>query len=266
MSRAGLSRRGRNRPACPRGARAAGLPARAGAVAVGLLPLVLLGGCSHRDKSAANAPAVLASDESPPGAITMVGVAPSAFRCASMATPKEVGDIVGAKVVLAPSQFEPPQGVAKPCNYAAAADESGANAAVGAAPPERAKHAHGKHGKHGKRAEHGKAAAGAAGAAAGQPAQKMWSVDFDCRKTALKDGEALMVQYAKTNGAVPVRVGKSGLDYENAALLFIDNDSPCYARVLGPGAKNRLAIAKLVAGRLTTATAPMTPVVRRTAR
>jgi hypothetical protein len=39
-------------------------------------------------------------------------------------------------------------------------------------------------------------------------------------------------------------------------LLFLDDDAPCYVRVIGPGADRRLALARLVAGRLERRTAP----------
>lgn len=264
MTRAGLSAPGRGRQFSRR--------VRAAATAAAAIAPLLLAACSHHDQpSGRNAPAVLASDNGAAGAIKLVGVPPSAFRCSSMATPKEVGAIVGAKVVLHRSQFQPPQGVAAPCNYVAVAAAKGASAAGAAQEPSRRAGKSRRTGKS-KRARHSRRARKHPRAGSGDsapppaPAQPMWSVDFDCRATAIKDAESLMVQYAKTDGAKPVRVGKSGLDYEHAALLFIDNDSRCYARVLGPGAKNRLAIAKLVAGRLTATTAPMIPVVRTTAR
>ena len=72
-----------------------------------------------------------------------------------------------------------------------------------------------------------------------------------------------MVQYADGEDALPVRIGRSGLDHHNASLLFIDDDSPCYVRVLGPGQKNRIALAEIIAAKLDESTAPMTTIYRR---
>jgi hypothetical protein len=90
-----------------------------------------------------------------------------------------------------------------------------------------------------------------------------WSFDIDCRERAQKDAKQLMVQYAQSEGALPVRIGQSGLDHNDASLLFIDDDSPCYVRVLGPGQQNRIGIAELVARKLDESTAPMSTVYRR---
>jgi hypothetical protein len=83
-----------------------------------------------------------------------------------------------------------------------------------------------------------------------------WSFDLDCRESALDDAAKLMVTYAESPSATPVRVGESGLDHNNVSLLFIDDNTPCYVRVLGPTAPERLAIATLIAERLTEKTAP----------
>lgn len=148
--------------------------------------------------------------------VAIVGVPPDSFACESVAPPHAVQEIIGPFRVLS-SQFEPPPGLAKPCTYLIPTD---------------------------------------AGAI-------QWSFDIDCRENALEDGKALMVQYTKqassTQGgliAEPVRVGASGIDYNDAALLFIDDDSPCYGRVLGPGADARRKLAELVAANLTPSTAP----------
>jgi len=83
-----------------------------------------------------------------------------------------------------------------------------------------------------------------------------WSFDLDCRKSALEDGKKLMVQYATGDDSAAVHVGESGIDYKDAALLFIDDDTPCYGRVLGPGAETRRRLAELVATNLTPRSAP----------
>ena len=44
-----------------------------------------------------------------------------------------------------------------------------------------------------------------------------------------------------------------------AGLIFIDDDAPCYVRVVGNDAARRLELAKLLAKNLTFANAPMSP-------
>jgi hypothetical protein len=83
-----------------------------------------------------------------------------------------------------------------------------------------------------------------------------WSFDIDCRENAVAQGESLMVSYSSQPGAQPVRVGTSGIDAANSVLLFIDDDAPCYVRVLGPDADKRAALAQIVAGNLAPRTAP----------
>jgi len=85
---------------------------------------------------------------------------------------------------------------------------------------------------------------------------QQWSFDLDCRANALDDGNALMVQYSSGADAKAVHVGSSGLDYKDSALLFIDDDAPCYGRVLGPTADGRKQLAQLVSVRLNERTAP----------
>ena len=56
-----------------------------------------------------------------------------------------------------------------------------------------------------------------------------------------------------------VQVGAKGLDHHGQGLIFIDDDAPCYVRVVGPDKDRRLALAQLIATNLTFANAPMTP-------
>jgi hypothetical protein len=94
--------------------------------------------------------------------------------------------------------------------------------------------------------------------------QEPWSFDIDCRKSAHDTARSLMVQYQGTAakmdaGISAVEVGKEAVDHHGQALLFIDDDSPCYVRVHGPRAEGRLSLAQLLAEKLTMDTAPMTP-------
>ncbi len=83
-----------------------------------------------------------------------------------------------------------------------------------------------------------------------------WSFDLDCRPGAHSDAGHLMAQYANAQAAMPLRIGRSALDHHDSALLFIDDDTPCYGRVLGPGQKIRIRLARLLVPALTPQRAP----------
>jgi hypothetical protein len=59
--------------------------------------------------------------------------------------------------------------------------------------------------------------------------------------------------------ATVVQVGARGLDHHGQGLLFLDDDAPCYVRIVGPDSVRRLSLAQLIAKNLTFANAPMTP-------
>jgi hypothetical protein len=115
-----------------------------------------------------------------------------------------------------------------------------------------------------------------------------WTFDIDCRDSMKQRADALFAQYKATSQelvhewnakadagaikpndagvdlhapgpAVEVAVGAKGLDHHGQGLVFIDDDAPCYVRVIGKDAARRLELAKLVAKNLTFANAPMTP-------
>ena len=184
----------------------------------------------------------------------LAGVFPDRFSCNSIATPEALGQALGGTVNVIDTPSSVPRGVAKPCNY---------EVIVPNAMPE------------------------------------YWTFDFDCRDNYQQTADALFAQYAKTSaeqvdlynaitdagpkeGAVvkrdagvkdagidapqrapelsaEVAVGKKGLDHHGQGLLFVDDDAPCYVRVVGPEAAKRLELAKLIAKNLTYANAPMTP-------
>ena len=85
-----------------------------------------------------------------------------------------------------------------------------------------------------------------------------WSFDMDCRDHALATGDQLMAQFATepNANARPVLVGRTGLDHSGVQLLFVDDDTPCYVRVMGKGEAERLALARLVADGLVRTNAP----------
>src|SRR5690349_136752 len=83
-----------------------------------------------------------------------------------------------------------------------------------------------------------------------------WSFDMDCRDHALDTGGQLMAQFAAEPDARPVLVGRTGIDHSGVQLLFVDDDTPCYVRVMGKGQAERLALARLVADGLVRTNAP----------
>ena len=162
------------------------------------------------------APKVLSADDQT--VPSAIGVSPTEFKCESVAPLPDAIEAVGETVTLKRQAFEPQFGTPGACEY---------------------------HGEEKKLAE---------GVDAGP--YPSWSFDIDCRTLGLQSGERLMAQYSKDETSIPIRVGKSGIDHRDTVLLFIDDDSPCAVRVLGPGREKRQALAELVAGKLTATNAP----------
>jgi hypothetical protein len=199
-----------------------------------LAGLALAAGCESKSSGAAPEPDPAAAD------IKLVGVDLDRWSCDLIATPAVMSETLGVPTRGVDSTLGSAPGTPKPCNFVAEG-----------------------------------------------PVPEAWSFDFDCRDQALATAEKLFVEYtarneeliaqydAATGGKVvtndagveqhavgapsPVQVGKKALDHHGQAILFIDDDTPCYARVAGPDAARRLLVAKLVAQKLTPATAPMRP-------
>jgi hypothetical protein len=201
-------------------------------------PLLLAVACS-RDSSSTSA----ATQGAKAQEMRMVGVEPDDFRCDTVAPPEELAQILGARVRSIDSPITPPRGVARPCNYVVERGDAGVAA---------------------------------------------WTFDFDCRPQAIERAEALFAQYRETSAALvddynaarqakklggrdggppprapeparEVEVGAKALDHHGQGLLFVDDDTPCYVRVVGPDATQRLALATLLSKNLTLERAPMTP-------
>ncbi|CAN5916711.1 hypothetical protein BH11MYX3_BH11MYX3_47610 [soil metagenome] len=183
----------------------------------------------------------------------LAGVYPDKFECKSIATTDVLAQALGGSVRELDSPSSVPRGVPHPCTYEVVIQQ----------PPE------------------------------------YWTFDFDCRDGMKQRADALFKQYTQTsaelveayNGAMDagpqpgarrdagvrdkdagidapqrapeqaseVMVGLKGLDHHGQGLIFIDDDAPCYVRVVGPDGARRLELAKLVAKNLTFANAPMTP-------
>jgi hypothetical protein len=185
------------------------------------------------------------------GPTKLAGVYPEKFTCDSIVSTAALGEVLGGTTRQIDSASSVPRGLPHPCNY----EVTGA-------------------------------------------ALEYWTFDFDCRDGMKQRADALFAQYARTSadlvtkyneladagaikpldagsgagahpeppapfkvpeGAAEVAVGAKGLDHHGQGLIFIDDDAPCYVRVVGPGATKRLDLAKLIAKNLTFANAPMSP-------
>jgi len=170
----------------------------------------------------------------------LAGVYPEDFKCDSLTTLEALGQALGGTVRQIDSPMSMPKGLPHPCNYEVQAQ-----------------------------------------------ATEYWTYDIDCRDGYKQRADALFTQYREDSAAkvhdfnvladagikptdagvaihapepaAEVAVGAKGLDHHGQGLIFIDDDAPCYVRVVGPDGARRLELAKLVAKNLTFANAPMTP-------
>src|SRR5690606_9986443 len=153
----------------------------------------------------------------------LAGVFPDRFKCESIIKESELTSLLGAvKVTQTTSPMTAPRGVAAPCTYTVTM----------------------------------------------QDVMEYWTYDFDCRDNMKQRADALFAQYKRTSAelveqynaaadagikpadggpppkapedAVEVAVGAKALDHHGQGLLFIDDDAPCYVRVVGPDAVRRL--------------------------
>jgi len=197
-----------------------------------MLVLVVLAGCKD-DGAAATDPRA-----APPR--QLAGVYPETWRCQSIATTDALGTLLGGATRPLDSAAPVERGLPHPCLYEVQTREL-----------------------------------------------EFWSFDIDCRDGMKQRADALFAQYKERSReaieqfnargsaaarprdagvelhppepAVEVAVGAKGLDHRGQGLIFIDDDAPCYIRVVGKDAARRLELAKLIATRLTFANAPMTP-------
>lgn len=210
------------------------LASRAMRVAV-LVSLLAVAGCSQSKSKSSEETAA-----PPPG--KKIGIDPDRWTCDVLTTPAIMSEAMGAPTRQADNNVSMPPGVARPCDYLV-------EVTPGVVEP--------------------------------------WRYDLDCRDSALKTAEILFGQFEKDSAdlvaafadasagkpiiddagvalpapgaAFEVPVGRKGLDHHGQGILFVDDDAPCYVRVVGKDAARRLVLAKLVAQKLTPATAPMRP-------
>jgi len=212
-----------------------------------ILLATLVVGCGTDSSSPSRS---LSAKENEP---SLVGIWPKDWTCDHIASPEEIGQILAGTARALDTPAATPDGVPRPCNYLV-------DTATGT---------------------------------------EAWTFDLDCRDGYLQRAEKLFTQYEQTSadmvqqynvaadaapiarpgpkkhdtasdvdapppGRIPeashvVSIGARGLDHHGQGLLFIDDDAPCYVRIVGPDADRRLALARHVAGRLNLANAPMTP-------
>jgi hypothetical protein len=194
----------------------------------------LLAACSKGDSSAP-------PEKTTEAARKLAGVYPESFQCDSVTSVAALGQVLGGKVSPLDSAMSTPRGVPHPCNYVVQAETT-----------------------------------------------EYWTYDIDCRDGMKQRADALFAQYRDDSSAMlhqyntladagaikptdagiaihapdpatEVAVGAKGLDHHGQGLIFIDDDAPCYVRVVGPDSARRLELAKLVAKNLTFVNAPMTP-------
>ena len=211
-----------------------------------VIALLAMAACSKSegDQGAAQA---RTSEESAGAGKTVLGVWPERWSCSDVAPLDQVSSLLGGEAQLLDSPFQPPRGVPKPCSYSV----------TRAAPTD-----------------------------AGASIVDAWTFDVDCRDDYEKRAELLFAQYTRTSqelvegyqaqvgsgkpptddAGVPLKapmasheamVGRKALDHHGQGLLFVDDDSPCYVRVVGIDKAGRLALAQLIAGALREANAPM---------
>jgi hypothetical protein len=199
-----------------------------------MLVLVVVAGCKD-DGAAGGTPRGTS-------ARPLAGVYPEQWRCESIATLATLGELLGGTARQVDSAAPVERGLPHPCNYEIQGRE-----------PE------------------------------------YWTFDIDCRDGMKQRADALFDQYRtmsreaieqyKSHASAPkardardagleshppepaaeVAVGAKGLDHRGQGLIFIDDDAPCYVRVVGKDAVRRLELAKFIAKNLTFGNAPMTP-------
>lgn len=171
----------------------------------------------------------------------LAGVWPDKFQCDSVMPLTQLGELLNGTPHVLDSPSSVPNGIAHPCTYEVTVNN----------------------------------------------AAEYWTFDFDCREGAKQRADKLFEQYktgstdrieqydaladagikpndagisiSRPDPAVEVDVGAKGLDHNGQGLIFVDDDAPCYVRIVGPEAARRLALAQALAKNLTFANAPMTP-------
>jgi hypothetical protein len=212
--------------------------------------LVALGGCKNDG--------AVASDPPAPAARPLAGVYPENWRCDSVATSGALTEVLGGPVKQVDSALTVPRGLPHPCNYEVSGKELeywSFDIDCRDGMKQRADALFEQY-RTGSRelVEHYEAMADAGAlkpSSGGKPHGTHTGHDAHAEPDAGIE--------RPPEPAVDVAVGAKGLDHHGRGLIFIDDDAPCYVRVVGKDTARRLELAKLVAKNLTFANAPMTP-------
>lgn len=193
----------------------------------------------------------------------LAGVYPENFRCDSVATADTLGEVLGGPVKQLDSPSAIPRGVPHPCTY---------EVTNGQLPEywtfdfdcrdgfkQRADALFAQYTRtSGELIEQYNIASDAEPPPLTADDRKRERERKEAQNKALIDAGIDAPQRAP-EPSVEVPVGAKGLDHHGQGLLFIDDDAPCYVRVVGPNQARRLELSKLIAKNLTFANAPMTP-------
>jgi hypothetical protein len=215
--------------------------------------LVALAGCKNDGAAASDPPTAVPR--------ALAGVYPEQWRCDSVATLAALGQVLGGVVKQVDSALSVPHGLPHPCNYEVSGREleywswdvdcrDGMKQRADALFEQYKATSRELVEQYEALADAGVQRQGAAGKPHGPHAAHA--------DGAHADGDA-GVELRAPSPAVEVAVGAKGLDHHGQGLIFIDDDAPCYVRVVGKDAARRLELAKLIAKNLTFANAPMTP-------
>jgi hypothetical protein len=211
--------------------------------------LIALAACSNEGSATSQAK----PEEEPER--KLAGVYPDRFKCDSVATPEQITQALGAsylKQVDSPSSV--PRGLPRPCTYEVMASSQ----------PEywtfdfdcrdgMKQRADALFAQYTRTSAELIEQYNAVADAGPQPGSVK-------RDAGVKDKDAGPdAPQRAPEPASEVQVGLKALDHHGQGLIFIDDDAPCYVRVVGPDNARRLDLAKLIAKGLTFANAPMTP-------
>jgi hypothetical protein len=207
--------------------------------------LVALAGCKNDGAAASDPPAA-----SPRA---LAGVYPEQWRCDSVASLGAIDQVLGGPVKQIESALSVPRGLPHPCNYEVSGREpeywsfdvdcrDGMKQRADALFEQYRTTSRELVEQYEAQADAGVQKPGAHGP----------RVAHDAHADA-------GVELRPPSPAIEVAVGAKGLDHHGQGLIFIDDDAPCYVRVVGKDAARRLELAKLLAKNLTFANAPMTP-------
>jgi hypothetical protein len=190
----------------------------------------------------------------------LLGIPPEKWTCDVLTSVAEIGQVLGGDAQTTEPQMKAAKGTPESCNY---------RVTTGMTTP--------------------------AGDAGAEPIAESWMYDLDCREGYEKQAEILFAQYTQQSAdlvaayrtgvgsgkppandagvvykapedAFGVAVGRKALDHHGQGLIFLDENAPCYVRVVGPDAGKRLALAQLLSSKLSEKNAPMpvhgTPIMK----